>query len=577
MLFSEPVEIITCWSPKEIIEAFAAIDAALDQGFHVAGGFCYELGYHLEPFLSDIAPDFSGPLFQVGVYGVPNRALPDEGGIQESSFSRHSAIHASLDGEAYGMCVKTIKEYILAGDIYQANFTFPLRFAQDANVWSLYQSVLPHQNVPFGAVIDLPDLEAASFSPELFFRKIGNRVEARPMKGTAPRGESWEEDEANKTFLQSDAKNRAENLMIVDLIRNDLGRLAELGTVSVDNGFHVETYETLHQMTSTVSASIKPDTETLDIFRALFPCGSVTGAPKIRAMEVIAEQEIDPRGLYCGAIGYITPERDMCFSVPIRTVSLDGFGGATLNVGSGVVADSAIEDEYQECLLKARFLTRALARGINSENPSVGLIETMRAVDGNVPLLQAHLTRLNRSAIALGLDVDVRKVKAALLSGISDSTGEIRLRLQLEPDGSMSITSSPLASLPPDPVVIPAEQKLDSGDPLRRHKSTQRDIYDEERKRLVEVDGAIDVIFFNEKGHLCEGAITNVFVEVDGTMMTPPLSSGVLPGVMRAKLIDEWNVVEKETTRDDLLRASRVIVSNAVRGPVAVRLAGFDG
>jgi len=580
MLFSNNVDIITCWTPDDIEGAFADIDSALAQGFHIAGGFCYELGYHLEPSLSALMPLTDIPLFQVGVFRAPDNpswSVNLKEVDKPSSYSRSSAgIRVSQDIDAYRSRAETIKAYIAAGDIYQANYTFPLRFTTQLSVWDLYDAVLPFQPVPFGAVVDLPDLTAASFSPELFFRKTANLVEACPMKGTAPRGHTPEEDADNVAFLQSDEKNRAENLMIVDLIRNDLGRLAEIGSVSVEKSFQVDTFDTLHQMTSTVTASIKRGVGLPDVFRSMFPCGSVTGAPKIRAMEIIAEQEKNPRGLYCGAIGHITPERDMCFSVPIRTVTFDGYGGAVLRIGSGIVADSQVESEYDECLLKASFLSRALALDLNSEVSAVGLIETMRAVDGEIPLLQAHLTRLNKSAIALGIDIDLPPIKRALLAEANKMTGETRIRVQVDPGREPEVSAMRLTNLPDNPVVIPAIQTLSSKDPLRSHKSTERAVYEKEQMRLKEVPGAIDALFFNENGLLCEGAITNVFIESDGQIKTPSLPCGVLPGVMRAQLLEEWGAIEVEITRDELLRATRVIVCNAVRGPVDVRLMGFD-
>ncbi|MEQ8664130.1 MAG: aminodeoxychorismate synthase component I [Rhodospirillales bacterium] len=375
-------EIITCREPDDIAGSFARIERALEAGLTVAGGFAYELGYFLEPKLEQRAPAFDAPLMQVGAFRgdeivEPSRAasivaarcgeMPpagEAGDVRleygETAASYVAKLHRALD-------------YIHAGDIYQVNFTFPACFDWPDGVWPLYARLMGQQAVSFGAVVDLPDLKAASLSPELFFRKSGSRIESRPMKGTAARGFDAVEDDAIAAGLRADPKNRAENLMIVDLIRNDLGRLARIGSVRVDELYRVERYQTVHQMVSHVSAEIDPDTSLETIMGHIFPCGSVTGAPKIRAMEIIAELEDRPRGIYTGAIGYITPGRDMAFSVPIRTVQLPASGRAVLGIGSGVVADSSAEGEYAECLLKARFLRRALApRGEREGGPEVG-------------------------------------------------------------------------------------------------------------------------------------------------------------------------------------------------------------
>ncbi len=579
ILFSGAEQIITCLDADGIDQAFSEIEQVLDDGFFIAGGFCYELGHYLEPRLIGRGRELDGPLFQLGVFREATKiSHADVNGILQQQ-GRFTGLEGSIgitESQAvYGANVTAVKDYIFAGDIYQANYTFPLQFMQQDDIWGFYRQVAPYQSVPFGAVLDLPDMKSASFSPELFFRKTGTKLESRPMKGTAPRGATPEEDARLIEYLRMDEKNRAENLMIVDLIRNDLGRLAEIGSVSVRDAFHVETYATLHQMTSTVEARIRPDIKLIDIFRYMFPCGSVTGAPKIRAMEIIAELEQHPRGLYTGAIGYVTPTRDMCFSVPIRTVCFDQRNQAMIGIGSGIVADSVAAAEYDECLLKASFLVNALNTNITYRAPTVGLIETMRAINGDVPLIEAHIARLTDSANTLGIDVDEAAIRRALDDEIQGATGETRLRLQLENDGRFTVTSAPLLPLPDNPVVILARARLNSQDPLRRHKSTRRHVYDQERARLKSIPGGYDVVFLNERGEVCEGGISNIFLELDGAMVAPALSSGVLPGVMRAKLIGEWNATERTLTIDDLKRASRVFMCNAVRGPVEVSFLGF--
>jgi aminodeoxychorismate synthase component I len=362
--FAEPRGVITCRAGEDVGACFAAIERALDSGLHAAGAFAYELGHFLEPRLAPLAPPTGTLLLQVGLFARADR-------LGAGDAAAHLAARAAAEGQGFtpkfGVArdlyiakVRRVLDYIAAGDIYQVNLTFPLCFTWNNGPWALYARLAPHQRVAFGAVLDLPDLSVASLSPELFFRTGGGRVEARPMKGTAARGATPAEDRALAEGLAADPKNRAENLMIVDLIRNDVSRIARIGSVRVDSLFAVETYETLHQMTSSVAADVAQPVALIDMFRALFPCGSVTGAPKIRAMEIIAELEGSPRGVYTGAIGSIAPDRSMTFSVPIRTVALGRDGVATMGIGSGIVADSDPGLEYEECLLKAAFLARAL-------------------------------------------------------------------------------------------------------------------------------------------------------------------------------------------------------------------------
>ena len=364
-LFEDCRGVITCRRGSDITAALAQAETALAEGLYLAGAFAYELGHHLEPRLAPLARD-GETLFVLGVFGRCRQMTLRQADAELERRGRPVdlppfVLQRGEGPERYAARIARLRDYILAGDIYQANFTFGLSFAWPGDPWTLFARLAAHQHVAYGAVVDLPGCRLASLSPELFFARNGSRIEARPMKGTMRRGATPAEDAALIEALRNDPKNRAENLMILDLIRNDIGRMARIGSVAVPQAFQVETYGTLHQMTSSVTGEIDPDLPLHDILRHLFPCGSVTGAPKIRAMEIIAELECGPRGFYTGAVGYVTPERDMCFNVPIRTVVLQDDGSARMGVGSGVVFDSVAQDEYAECLLKARFLEMALA------------------------------------------------------------------------------------------------------------------------------------------------------------------------------------------------------------------------
>lgn len=384
------------------------------------------------------------------------------------------------------------------------------------------------------------------------------------MKGTAKRGVTPEADDAQRSALLASEKERAENVMIVDLLRSDLGRLAEPGKVHVESLCDVEAYPTLWQMVSTISAEL-PGVRLCELFRALFPCGSITGAPKIRAMQRIAELEATSRGLYTGALGWLAPGGDCRFNVAIRTLELEPGGRGRLGVGGGIVIDSDPANEYAECFLKARFLTAC--------DPGFTLIETMRLESGEFPLKRLHLERLEASSRALGFRCDLPAISAALADQSSSCSARVcRVRLSLAHDGSCRITAAPMADETRSWLVVLADEKLDAAEYLLRHKTTARSRYDAVLAGLG--PDVFDAIFFNARDEVCEGARSNVFVERDGVLLTPPLACGLLPGVMRRHLLETGRAVECVLTRDDVLGTARarLYVANALRGLMAVRL-----
>ena len=344
LLYAEPERLVLANTPEEVEGALDEVSAGLARGLHAAGFFSYELGYCLEPKLKGLLPrDRRVPLFWIGLFGAP-RALDDaltrawldkNGGAERAKISD---LTLSWTREQYTQAFDKVEEFIAAGDVYQINLTLKFHFAFEGDAVALYAALRRKQRVAYGAVIGAPGFNVLSLSPELFFRREGKHMSTRPMKGTAPRGRTPREDARLKTWLAMDEKQRAENLMIVDLLRNDLGRVAKIGSVEVTDLFTVETYRSVHQMTSGISAELRSDMGLKDMLRALFPCGSVTGAPKVRAMEIIHELEPAPRGVYTGAIGHITPSGDAQFNVAIRTVVLDADGGE-MGIGSGIVAD----------------------------------------------------------------------------------------------------------------------------------------------------------------------------------------------------------------------------------------------
>ena len=413
------------------------------------------------------------------------------------------------------------------------------------------------------------DHDVLSLSPELFFRREGKHMSTRPMKGTAPRGRTPREDARLKTWLAMDEKQRAENLMIVDLLRNDLGRVAKIGSVEVTDLFTVETYRSVHQMTSGISAELRSDMGLKDMLRALFPCGSVTGAPKVRAMEIIRELEADPRGVYTGAIGHIAPSGDAQFNVAIRTVVLDAQGGE-MGIGSGIVANSKADAEFEECLLKAQFLTRPDA--------PFSLIETIRYERGvGFHLLERHLARLQSSAAHFGYPFSREKTLAALDEEAARVEAPVAMvRLLLAEDGAITVTSTPI-ELPTKGTVwrfVISDQRLDEKDPFFYHKTTRRQFYDREMERQKALTGCDEVVFLNKKGELTEGTRTNLFIEIDGRLFTPALTCGLLPGTLREELLDLPRAAASEAilTPQDLLDADRIYLGNSVRGLIRAEL-----
>ncbi|MEX3940235.1 aminodeoxychorismate synthase component I [Paraburkholderia sp. BR10937] len=499
-----------------------------------------------------------------------------------------AGVTIGVDRERFEQDIAAVQDALRAGDSYQINYTYRLGFEAYGSPLALYRRLRERQRVRYGALIALPgDRWVLSCSPELFVEKRGKTLRAKPMKGTAARSADEEQDAAAARFLANDPKNRAENVMIVDLLRNDLSRVAQTGSVRVPALFSVEPYASVWQMTSTVEATLREGTTFTAAMRALFPCGSITGAPKHRTMELIEALEHAPRGLYTGTIGWLEAPSageacgDFCLSVVIRTLTLDapsrGTGGTRrgeMGVGAGIVLDSVAADEYEECRLKARFLTDA--------DPGIECFETMYATraDG-VRHVERHLARLAASAAWLGFPCNVQALRTRIdetCATFADENAPYRVRLALGKSGAATLTSAPLAALAHDTVgVLLAPDHgfapVESADALLLRKTTRRAEFDR-AWREAEAQGGFDMLFFNERGELTEGGRSNVFVKLDGRWFTPPLAAGVLPGVMRGVLLDDeaFGAQERVLTHDDVLNAEALMLTNALRGAVPARL-----
>ncbi len=571
--FDRPKAVIRADTAADVTPALAALERALADGHHLAGWFGYELGYALEPHLAPLQwPQASGPLLWFGVFDAPRPVARTD--LSAAGRAYAGPLAHEWDEAAYGACFAKVHDYIEAGDIYQANLSFRSRFAFAGDPFALYLQLRDRAQAVHGAFVDDGERQILSLSPELFFEITPQgRITARPMKGTAPRGGDELSDARARAALAASPKDRAENLMIVDLVRNDVGRLALIGSVTVQDLFAVETYPTLHTMVSTVVAQLKPATRVEQVVRALFPCGSITGAPKIRAMEIIREMEQSPRGMYCGAIGHFAPDGSARFNVAIRTIAIEGNTG-TLGIGGAVVQDSNAAAEYAECLLKARYF--------DGGRRSIGLIETLRwsPAEGFVRL-DRHLDRMARSALALGLPFDRAGAVFALRRLIGGSGTEMRLRLQLNEDGGFETAKSLLGAAADPWRYAISPHAVNSGDLLLRHKTTWRELHDGEQARLAKVAGCDEVLFVNERGELAEGSRTSIFVRRGAALLTPPLSAGILDGVLRSEMLAEGRCLEAVLTPQDLETADEVLLGNSLRGLVsaapvaAARVAGL--
>ena len=465
--------------------------------------------------------------------------------------------------------LEKIQRYIYEGDTYQVNYTLRMDFQLQGEILGLYRALRARQSVDYSALLLLPDSTILSLSPELFIEKRGATLVSRPMKGTSPRGHSGQADAEIMQAMANDAKQLSENLMIVDLMRNDIGRLAKPGSMRVDRLFEIQTFETLHQMISTISGEVEPDIPFGEVIDGLFPCGSISGAPKIRTMEIIHELESTPRGVYTGAIGYITPDNDFTFSVPIRTIEFEGqTKNGRLGIGGGIIFDSKPEEEWDECLLKAKFLT-----GLNQD---FQLIETCRydRQKKNIPYLEAHLQRLKKSAAFFQFVLDeniFRQQTNTFLAG-QNTTADLKVRILLAYDGSLSFSAEAIDKPGPEtPRVCLSKNRIHSRSVFRRHKTSRRALYNSDFDAAAD-KGFYDVLFLNEKNQLAEASRHNLFIEQDGQLFTPPLDSGALPGVMRSQLLADRKrlVSEKNLGIADLQKADRIFLANAVRGLLEV-------
>ena len=539
LLYERPGQVFVALTPGEVANTLDRADRARrETGQSLVGYIAYEAGLALEPRLAPLAARRSGaagPLVWLGLFEEPSRIPADEVAAWLAQHGEGSARIGPLDPQispgAYEDDFARLQEAIRAGDIYQANLTFPLAGGFTGDPLALYAALRPAARAGYGGLVFDGAHWLLSLSPELFVSLKDGAARTRPMKGTRPRGGDAETDAALREELAESEKDQAENLMIVDLLRNDLARVAEPGSVTVDEAFAIESYPTVHQMVSTVSARLAPGKGAMDLVRALFPCGSITGAPKIRAMELIDTIERDARGPYCGAIGRIDGEGSAAFNVAIRTLRLteieNGRGKAVLGVGGAVVADSDPRVEWREAVLKGGFV-RAASPDLAA--PDFDLMETMRFTpDEGVMLLELHLERAKESARALGISFDRHEARNQIQALTFDLDRPCKVRLRIARSGAIALEAGPVPAAITKParcILLPLP--IDPGDWRLRHKTSDRGFYEDARAVAFE-ENADEALFLRDDGLVTEGSIANLFVERDDVLLTPPLTLGLLP------------------------------------------------
>lgn len=577
-LYQSPLKAIQATNAGNLDAALAEIEKAIHDQYHVVTCFSYELGEHLLGLTPKISKT---PWVQAWVFKDVQKLSKEQVNqwlkaelipsvTQASDQPAITNTSNSITQQQFEEDISKIQEWIKAGDTYQVNHTYRINGQLNGSPLKAYEILRQKQPGPYGAYIDHPNGWVLSCSPEWFLQKSNNTLMTKPMKGTAKVGESSSEE------LHDDIKNRAENVMIVDLLRNDLSKISMPGTVKVPNLFEVQQHGDVLQMTSTISSKSKENLRLKELLLAIFPCGSVTGAPKKRTMELIQSLESEPRNLYCGAIAWFDPSSeaglgDLGMSVVIRTLELAKDQSFQMGVGGGITIDSESADEWHECQTKAGFLY-----ALQNQSEPIGLFETIRVEQGQACHMDMHLERISKSARELKIQFDSNKAIHLIQETCSQLDANLihRLRLDLSAEGLLSVKTAVIQNLEPGPVLwasdlLATDTTMSSTDQLLGHKVTRRKLYDQ-AWLAAEKLGAFDALFMNEQGFVTEGGRSNIFIKKDGQWLTPPLLSGCLPGVMRSIILKDPNykAIEQNITRSDVLNAEEVIFTNALRGIV---------
>ncbi|WP_010651433.1 aminodeoxychorismate synthase component I [Oceanobacillus massiliensis] len=556
-LFESPIKVFSASTIDEVIPLLEEIETMTNKGYYAAGYLSYEAAPAFDKAFK-VNSDSKMPILWFGIFKEPQQ-------ISLQSFKEFHTNDWKVQTEAneYNKNIDQIKDYIEQGVTYQVNYTVRMRSNFTGDSIAYYNKLSQAQAANYSAYLNTGDYTAISASPELFFHLKDGKVTTKPMKGTIDRGKNREEDQSKSAWLYHSEKNRAENVMIVDLLRNDLGMIARQGSVAVPSLYAIEEYPTVYQMTSTVTAEISSDKTIMDIFKALFPCGSITGAPKISTMEIINQLENSPRNVYCGAIGYITPEKEAIFNVPIRTVLIENdTGNAEYGVGGGITWDSINQEEFSEVFMKAKVL--------DVKPDEFNLLESFGLEDGDYIVLENHLNRMNRTAEFFDFRMDSISARRKLEEFAADHpSGKWKVRLLSNRSGDLFIEGNQITAIHKPVVVSLANSPVSKDNVFLRYKTTNRAIYDDIRIQSPDV---YDVLLWNEDREITEFTTGNIVVELDEQMYTPPLDSGLLAGTFREDLLENGMISEKKITMEELKGASRIWLINSVRKWVPVHM-----
>ncbi|MBK5441914.1 MULTISPECIES: aminodeoxychorismate synthase component I [unclassified Peribacillus] len=557
LYFTEPKEVFIAHSLQDVLPQFQKVQAAIEQGYYAAGYVSYEAAPAFEKSFK-VKEGAKMPLLWFGIFEKPEE-FPGKitGSFQLNDWE------SETDSHTYHSGFQTIKAEIEKGNTYQVNYTMRLQSMFEGDDFAFYDRLKRAQRSNYSAFLNIGTHRILSASPELFFRWVDGQLITRPMKGTVKRGITVKTDQANADWLACSEKNQAENLMIVDLLRNDLGMIAEQGSVQVPKLKEIEKYPTVWQMTSTITAKTKPKTTIIDIFKALFPCGSITGAPKIKTMKIITELENSPREVYCGAIGFITPECEAVFNVPIRTVVIEKeTGKAEYGVGGGITWDSVLLEEYDEAFLKAKLLSE--------ERPTYQLLESIKLEDGQYFLLDEHIDRMMQSAGYFDYPFSETELRNKLQKYADSHYDSMqKVRVLLFENGDFEVSGQIIKTMEAEISAIIAESPISTENPFLYHKTTNREVYEKFQTRHPEF---YDVLLWNEQGYITEFTNGNVVVKINGDLFTPPVESGLLAGTFRQELLRKKEIKEKLITKADLHNAEEVWFINSVRRGLKVNL-----
>jgi para-aminobenzoate synthetase / 4-amino-4-deoxychorismate lyase len=558
-IFKNPVKLLCCTKIEDIKPVLVELEESLKQGLYAAGFISYEAGAAFDNAFP-VRPLDDFPLVWFGLYDkAPEIFKPQT----EETFAISEDFTPEITDQEYHDAITQILDDIKQGNLYQTNFTFRLFAPKTNDPWRLFEALFVRHPMPYAAFINTGDSQIVSLSPEILLERKGNELFNSPMKGTIKRSSDPVKDGRNADFLKTDPKNTAENLMIVDMVRNDLGRICSTDSIYVDPLFHVDSYATLHQMISTVHGKINPKTTFSEIIQAIFPAASITGAPKIAAMRKIQELEKSPRKIYTGSIACIYPNQDFCMNVAIRTL-ICSENSTELGIGGGIVYDSGKAAELDEALLKSKF--------IHAAEPDFQILETMLFENG-ISDLDEHLNRMEKSAKYFNFKFDKKSVGKLINNTAVNVLSRIRLLLNFK--GELELQTFPLKTIgwgTDCAKVKLSEEHTSSTDIFLQHKTTRREFYNKHFRKALDEDYD-EVIFTNERGEICEGAISNIFIQAqDNSWYTPPLSSGLLPGIWRSATIKKLSAKEKVLSPAHLKQAKQVIIGNSVRGEIKIIL-----